>query len=95
MQDSSPHAWLRPKLTALVAAAADAGIARDVAVAVITDLINGPDFAAGAVRTEEGWNRDIGEPDAATNDISGGGDGPVDEPIGFGPLWEVGGRGRL
>jgi hypothetical protein len=63
----SPHDWLRPRLGALVAAAQAAGIARDVSVAVITDLINGPDFSAGAPAADENWNQDIGEPDYITN----------------------------
>jgi hypothetical protein len=62
-----PHDWFRPKLAALVAEAASAGIARDVSVAVITDLINGPLFSAGEVETNEGWNQDIGEPTELVN----------------------------
>ena len=40
------HKWLHPKLTALIVEAEKAGIARDVAVAVLTDLITGPEFNA-------------------------------------------------
>jgi hypothetical protein len=58
----SPHDWFRPKLTALVAEAAAAGIARDVAVAVITDLINSPPFNNAPVADDEKWNQDIGQP---------------------------------
>ena len=47
MTTSSPaHAWILPKLTLLLAEAEQAGIARDVAVAVILDLIEGPLFNA-------------------------------------------------
>jgi hypothetical protein len=63
----SPHDWLRPRLGALVAAAQAAGIGRDVSVAVITDLINGPEFSAGAPAADENWNQDIGEPDYLAN----------------------------
>ena len=48
MTDIAPHDWFRPRLSALVADAAKAGFATDVAVAVITDLINGPPFSVGA-----------------------------------------------
>jgi hypothetical protein len=64
MTDSPPHDWFRPKLAALVAEAEQAGIARDVSVAVITDLINGPCFNTAAPAANEDWNRDIGEPEA-------------------------------
>ncbi len=68
MPDITPHDWFRPKLVALVAEAEAAGIARDVSVAVITDLINGPEFSTGQLKNEEGWNQDIGEPDALVNE---------------------------
>jgi hypothetical protein len=43
--DPTPgHDFLLPRLTALVAEAQAAGIAHDVAVAVLTDLITGPGF---------------------------------------------------
>ena len=67
MPDISPHDWLRPKLAALVQNAEAAGIARDVSVAVITDLINGPLSGAPPLQTNEDWNKDIGEPDAFVN----------------------------
>ena len=63
----TPHDWFRPKLTALVAEAKADGIAQDVSVAVITDLMNGPLFAAGELQTNEGWNQDIGEPTELVN----------------------------
>jgi hypothetical protein len=62
MPDTTPHDWFSPKLTSLVAEAETAGIARDVSVAVITDLINGPAFSKAPLETNEGWNQDIGEP---------------------------------
>ena len=48
-----------------------AGIARDVSMAVITDLVNGP--LAAPVPAPEGANpnQDIGEPDSATAPESG------------------------
>jgi hypothetical protein len=67
MPQISPHDWLRPKLDALVAEAEAAGIERGISVAVITDLINGPPFSAGAPETNEAWNQDIGEPDYMVN----------------------------
>jgi hypothetical protein len=67
MPDIGPHDWLRPKLAALMADAEAAGIARDVAVAVITDLVNGPRFSVGPAETDEDWNKDIGEPDEFVN----------------------------
>jgi hypothetical protein len=66
MPETDPFEWLRPRLSALVEAAEQAGIARDVSVAVITDLINGPQFSPAppeGVVDDEDWNRDIGEPD--------------------------------
>jgi hypothetical protein len=67
MPPISPHDWLRPRLSALVAEAAAAGIDRDVSVAVITDLINGPDFGADPPAADENWNQDIGAPDYLAN----------------------------
>ncbi len=67
MADISPHDWLRPKLAALVKDAEAAGIARDVSVAVITDLMNGPLADTAPLQTHEGWNKDIGEPDEFVN----------------------------
>jgi hypothetical protein len=67
MPPISPHDWLRPRLGALVAEAKAAGIARDVSVAVITDLINGPDFGVEPPAADENWNQDIGEPDYLVN----------------------------
>jgi hypothetical protein len=67
MTEVSPHDWLRPKLAALMKEAEGAGIARDVSVAVITDLVNGPLFSAGPPETDEDWNKDIGEPDEFVN----------------------------
>ena len=46
------HAWLRPKLLALLAEAESAGIARDVAVAVIIDLMTGTDFNSADTNPE-------------------------------------------
>jgi hypothetical protein len=51
----------------LVAEAAAAGIDRDVSVAVITDLINGPYFGTAPPAADENWNQDIGEPDYLVN----------------------------
>jgi hypothetical protein len=69
MSDSAPHDWYRPHLQALVAQAAQAGFAADVSVAVITDLINGPEFSPGEPAADENWNQDIGEPATAASQI--------------------------
>lgn len=61
------HAWMRPRLAALFAEARAAGIAHDVAVAVVTDVVNGAGFAPAVPPPDEQWNRDIGEPDGAVN----------------------------
>jgi hypothetical protein len=50
-----------------VAEARAAGMAADISVAVITDLINGPEFSVAPLQPEEGWNQDIGEPDYLVN----------------------------
>ena len=44
MTDTPARAWMHPRLIALLVEAKQAGIARDVAVAVITDLIEAPEF---------------------------------------------------
>jgi hypothetical protein len=67
MPPTTPHAWFQPKLTALIAEAEAAGIARDVSIAVITDLVNGPLFSSAPLQNDENWNRDIGEPDEQVN----------------------------
>jgi hypothetical protein len=63
----SAHDWFRPRLQALVADAQKAGYARDVSVAVVTDLINGELSAPVPAGGDDDWNRDIGEPDSAVN----------------------------
>ncbi len=73
MTDSPPHDWFRPRLAALVAAAESAGFARDVSVAVITDLINGPAFSTAPEVVDENWNQDEGEPAFMVNALPGGG----------------------
>lgn len=61
------HDWFRPKLVSLMAQAEQAGFGRDVAVAVITDLVNGALETIPPAAPDENWNRDIGEPDSAVN----------------------------
>ncbi len=65
MPNVSPHTWFRPRLAALLQEADAAGIARDVSVAVVTDLVNGALGVAVPKPGDEDWNRDIGEPDGA------------------------------
>lgn len=72
MTQPSPHEWLQPRLAALMDEAQQAGIARDVSVAVITDLVNGKLASPTPTPAEkgladEGWNQDIGEPLTAVN----------------------------
>ena len=67
MPQPSPHDWLRPRLAALVAAAKAAGIAPDVCVAVINDLINEAPYNTAPPETDDDWNRDPGEPEGAVN----------------------------
>ena len=74
MLDISPHEWYHSRLSSLMAEAQQAGIARDVSVAVITDLVNGPDFGVAVPKPDEQWNEDIGEPDYLIhpNSLAGG-----------------------
>ncbi len=98
MPQTSPHEWLRPKLSALVAEAEAAGIARDVSVAVITDLINGPLGAPEPAPTGENPNLDIGEPPSAASAESGTHAPLADDPGDGGvrnPLDHVGRGGRF
>ncbi|MBE7213157.1 MAG: hypothetical protein INR65_19260, partial [Gluconacetobacter diazotrophicus] len=46
------HAWLRPRLEALVAEAGTAGITPDVAVAVMNDILTDADFATGHLASD-------------------------------------------
>jgi hypothetical protein len=94
---TSPHEWLRPRLAALVAEAAAAGIARDVSVAVITDLINGPLSAATPPPSPDNPNQDIGEPDYMASDATGTHPSLPDEPGGYvgNPLNHLGRGGRF
>jgi len=68
MPDISAHDWFAPKLTALLADAAQAGYPRDVAVAVITDLINGP-LSAAEPPPQGSWAQDPGEPPQAASEM--------------------------
>ena len=67
MTTPAPHAWFEPKLVALMAEAQQAGIARDVSVAVITDLVNGKLSAAVPAPQQTNPDQDIGEPDYMVN----------------------------
>ena len=82
MAETEPRDWLYPRLAALVADAEQAGIARDMAVALVTDIINGPPFNVGPEPTaDEDWNKDVGEPDYMVNEEHGGGNMPLGEPV--------------
>ena len=63
MSTIAPHDWFEPKLAALMAEAEAAGMARDVSVAVITDLVNGRLAAAVPAPEEASPDQDLGEPD--------------------------------
>jgi len=64
--DSPAHDFLLPRLTALVDDAVKTGIARDVAVAVLIDLVTSPPFNTVALdpnqdaATDPRWNREPG-----------------------------------
>jgi hypothetical protein len=65
----------------MVAEAGRAGFALDVAVAVITDVINKAPFNVGPLDIEEDWNRDIGQPADLAADLTGSGGLAVEEPL--------------
>ena len=88
----SPHQWFRPRLTALMAEAEAAGIARDVSVAVITDLVNGAFSSDVPAPTGENPNQDIGEPSTAANQASGAHPSRPDEPGDAGGIGRGGGN---
>jgi hypothetical protein len=67
MPDIAPHDWFRPRLSALVAEAEADGIARDVAIAVITDIVNSAPLSVGPTESDDDWNKDIGEPEEFVN----------------------------
>jgi hypothetical protein len=54
MTQTPAHDWLLPRLLELLEQARAAGIPREVAVAVLADLIEGPDFnpAGGEVNRQ-------------------------------------------
>ena len=94
MSDIDPRAWLYPRLEALVADAAEAGIAKDVTVAMVTDIINAAPFNVGPPAADENWNKDVGEPDTMVNQDLGGGTAPLgDGLVGIGLMDPGGGRG--
>jgi hypothetical protein len=68
MPDITAHDWFRPRLAALFADAVQAGYPRDVAEAVITDLVNGT-LAASEPPPEDSWAQDPGEPPAAASEM--------------------------
>jgi hypothetical protein len=68
MPKQSAYDWLQPKIAALVAEADRAGIDRDISVAVITDIINGPLFSPPVPGPDDEWARDAGEPDYLINE---------------------------
>ncbi len=82
MADVSPHEWFRPRLRALLAEAGQAGIAPDVSVAVITDLVNGSLSAPEPAPTGENPNQDIGEPAYMAGEQSGAHPSLPEEPVG-------------
>jgi hypothetical protein len=52
MSDTPAHDWLRPKLDHLLNEAAAHGIERSIAIAVLADLITGPDYDPGHLATD-------------------------------------------
>ena len=89
---NSPRDWFSPRLTALMAEAEAAGIARDVSVAVITDLVNGALSADVPEPTGENPNQDIGEPDYMASQVSGAHPSLPDEPGDAGGIGQVAGN---
>jgi hypothetical protein len=52
----SAHDWFHPRLIALLEDAHRAGFAQDVSIAVVSDLLNGPDFSpAEPGEIDERW----------------------------------------
>jgi hypothetical protein len=68
MPTTPVHDWIKPRLDALVEEAIKAGMARDVIVAVLTDIVEGPGYNRAEI-TEE----DAPMPDGRTD--------PRQEPI--------------
>ncbi len=94
MAEIEPRNWLFPRLETLVADAEQAGITRDMAVALVSDIINGPPFNVGPAPTaDDNWNKDVGEPDYMVNEERGGGNAPLGEPL-VGAGLMTPGRGR-
>ena len=54
MTGADAHAWMLPRLKSLLAEAQTAGIAREVAVAVLIDLIEDQEFDRAAPDPEQG-----------------------------------------
>lgn len=52
MTGTPAHDWLRPRLDQVLADAEAHGIARDVAVAVINDIVTDVDFGSGHVASD-------------------------------------------
>jgi hypothetical protein len=50
------HDWFEPRLKTLLTQAEAAGFTQDLSVAVITDIINGPDFNNVALPSEPEWH---------------------------------------
>jgi hypothetical protein len=69
MPEQLAHAWFKPRLQALHAEAQNAGYGTDIFIAVITDIINGAEFAIPMPLPDEGWARDIGEPAGAASEM--------------------------
>jgi hypothetical protein len=81
MPQSEAHAWFAPKLRALLSEARQAGYQRDLAVAVITDLVNGALGVDAAVDpADENWARDIGEPAGQAQEMHVGETPPAGNP---------------
>ncbi len=68
MTAAPAHDWFRERLTVLLADAEQAGYSRDIAQAVITDLMNGA-FASPTPPPDENWAHDAGEPEGAASEM--------------------------
>lgn len=73
MAGTPVHDWVKPRLDALVAEAVAQGMDREVVVAVLTDIVEGPGYNTAVVA-----EADTPQPDGRTD--------PAQEPISDGSL---------
>lgn len=69
MSSTPVHDWVKPRLDALVDEAIASGMARDVIVAVLTDIVEGPGYNR-AITTEADQLQPDGRTDPAQEPLS-------------------------